>query len=188
MTMVCTWLCHECATALLGAHFEELSAGRILGDTRCAFCDIARGPHERMHHVWVPAGLASRIKCIAHNSAVTTHTTAPPGPNLRARVRGLWRMHGVEGGKYLVLRRDGSVFEHPCFVLGARDPCAPMALNAYAADARLRNFDAVYVADVERLADEFEQYRGEHGTGDPTAPPERADDPATVALMKRRGM
>ena len=114
--------------------------------------------------------------------------TAPAGEvdaNPRAHVRGLWRMNGVPGGKYLVLRRDGSVFEHPCFVLGARDPVAPEALRAYAEAAEEIGFDAQYVTDVHKLAGEFAAYRNAHGCGDPTAPPHRKDDAAIVALMEK---
>lgn len=33
-----------------------------------------------------------------------------------------------EDGKFLVVRRDGTVFKGPHFVLGPRDPAAPAAL------------------------------------------------------------
>ena len=39
-------------------------------------------------------------------------------------------------GKFLVVRRDGSVPHWPHFVLGARDPGAPTALRAYRAFLR----------------------------------------------------
>jgi len=35
-------------------------------------------------------------------------------------------------GKFLVVRRDGSIPAWPHFVIGARDPAAPVALRAYA--------------------------------------------------------
>ncbi len=45
---------------------------------------------------------------------------------------GLWRFGDIAGGKYLVERADGSVLHHPNIALGARDPCTPAALRAYA--------------------------------------------------------
>lgn len=98
----------------------------------------------------------------------------------------LWRNDpAVPGGcKYLVTRRDGTVPDWPWFVMGARDAAAPAALRAYAAEAeRLGGFDPAYIADVRQLADDFEDYRREYGTGDPDAPRHRPDDPATVAKM-----
>lgn len=98
---------------------------------------------------------------------------------------GLWRKHGIAGGKYLVQRRDGTVPDWPYFVLGARDPAAPAALRAYADEAERRGYDARYVADVREMANEFERYRLSEGSGDPDAKPHRKDDPATVARMKK---
>lgn len=98
---------------------------------------------------------------------------------------GLWR-YGEKApeGKYLVMRRDGSVPEWPSMVFGAKDPAAPAALRAYADEAERRGFDPEFVGDVRRLADEFERYREQQGTGDPDAPPHRKDDPETIALMR----
>ncbi len=98
---------------------------------------------------------------------------------------GLWRF-GTEApeGKYLVMRRDGTVPEWPNFVIGARDPAAPAALRAYAQAAAGLGFNADYVNDVMRLADEFEQYRIDHGAGDPGKGPHRKDDPSVIALMR----
>ena len=43
-------------------------------------------------------------------------------------------------GKYLVLRRDGTIPEWPNFVIGGYDPCAAPAMRAYAAArATMRN-------------------------------------------------
>lgn len=101
---------------------------------------------------------------------------------------GLWRKRGINGGKYLVLRRDGTVVEWSNFVIGARDPAAPAGLRGYADEAEKLGFDPEYVADVRQLAGDFEAERANTGTGDPDAPPHRADDPATVARMpKERG-
>ena len=97
---------------------------------------------------------------------------------------GLWRNNeATKGGKYLVQRRDGSVPEWPYMVLGAKDPAAAVALRAYAAEAEKQGFDQQYVADVRALADTFDAYRAAHGTGNPTAGPERSDDPSVVRQM-----
>jgi len=97
---------------------------------------------------------------------------------------GLWRNSAENReGKYLVKRRDGTVPEWPWFVFGAKDPAAPAGLRAYAAKAEELGMDSAYVADVRRLAGEFEAYRNAYGWGDPDAPKHRPDDPATVAEM-----
>lgn len=96
----------------------------------------------------------------------------------------LWRYdESIPGDKFLVLRRDGTVVEWAHFTLGARDPAAPAALRAYAETAERLEWDPLFVADVRRLADEFEAYRETHGEGDPDAPPHRKDDPEIVARM-----
>jgi hypothetical protein len=87
-------------------------------------------------------------------------------------------------GKFLVVRRDGTVPQWPHFVLGARDPSAPAALRAYADDAERRGFEAEYVASVRELATDFESYRTAAGDGDPEARPHRTDDPAVIAAMR----
>jgi len=99
---------------------------------------------------------------------------------------GLWRNDPeTPEGKYLVKRRDGTVVEWPNFVIGAKDPCAPTALFAYAAAAERAGFNAEYVADVRRLAAEFEAYRLSNGEGDPDRGRHRSDDPQTIAEMRR---
>jgi hypothetical protein len=99
-------------------------------------------------------------------------------------MHGLWRDDpATPEGKYLVKRRDGTVPEWPSFTLGARDPCAPAALRAYAEEA-FKLFDRGYAVSVKKLADEFERYREEHGAGDPDRGKHRLDDPHTVAEMK----
>jgi hypothetical protein len=94
-------------------------------------------------------------------------------------------------GKFLVVRRDGTVPHWPHFVLGARDPAAPIALRAYAdaADrAAERNpnigFDQEYIKSIRELADDFEDYRSKHGMGDPDAPPHRKDSSQVIAAMR----
>ena len=97
---------------------------------------------------------------------------------------GLWKNEPeIEGGKYLVLRRDGSQPEWPYFVLGARDPAAALALKAYAKEARRRGMSEKYCADVENLSEDFITFRFKHGPGDPDAPRHREDDPEIVARM-----
>jgi hypothetical protein len=100
-------------------------------------------------------------------------------------ISGLWRNNPeTPEGKYLVKRRDGSVVEWPNFTLGAKDPASPAALLAYADKAEQLDMNSEYVADIRRLASEFEAYRLAHGEGDPDRGKHRTDDPATVAEMK----
>lgn len=101
---------------------------------------------------------------------------------------GLWRYTSMGGCKYLVQRRDGSVPEWPYFVLGARDPAAQVALDAYAAEAERLGFDPKYVSDVRRLADDFGDYLKNHGKGNPDGIPHRRDDPVVVEKMIRAGI
>jgi hypothetical protein len=85
--------------------------------------------------------------------------------------------------KFLVIRRDGSVPDWPWLVMGARDPIAPAALRAYAQEARRLGYDSEYADDIDRLAQEWEQYRAQHGDGDPDATRHREDDPSIVARI-----
>jgi hypothetical protein len=62
-------------------------------------------------------------------------------------------------GKFLVVRRDGSVPHWPHFVIGARDPAAPEALRGYADVCERLGFEAEYVASVRELAGDFYNYR-----------------------------
>jgi len=98
----------------------------------------------------------------------------------------LWRDNPrTPEGKYLVKRRDGSIPEWPHFVLGARDPAAPAALRAYARAALDMGMPAGFVAGVRKLANEFDDYRAQHGRGDPERGPHRIDDPATIEEMRK---
>jgi len=98
---------------------------------------------------------------------------------------GLWRnQNDTREGKFLVTRRDGTIPEWPFFVLGARDPAAPAALWEYAKQCQALGMDGEYVEDVKKLSLEFDEYRIQHGSGDPDAPPHREDDPDTIAKMK----
>lgn len=87
-------------------------------------------------------------------------------------------------GKFLVVRRDGSVPHWPQFVLGARDPAASAALRAYADTAELMNFEPEYVASIRELAEDFDTYRFAQGEGDPEAPPHRTDNPDVIRAMR----
>lgn len=87
-------------------------------------------------------------------------------------------------GKFLVVRRDGSVPHWPHFVIGARDPAAPEALRAYADIAERLEFEPEYVASIRELADDFYAYRMKQGDGDPEASPHRTDDPAVIHAMR----
>lgn len=95
---------------------------------------------------------------------------------------GLWRKSGI-GPKYLVTRRDGTVPPWSWFVLGSRDPAAPVALRAYADECERLGEDPQYVSDVRELATEFESELAALGKGDASAPPHRKDDPETIAKM-----
>lgn len=95
----------------------------------------------------------------------------------------LWRKV-MDGCKYLVIRRDGTVPAWPHFVMSARDPYAPAALRAYADQAEALGSEGEYVASIRELAGEFEAYRDEHGSGDPEAGPHRTDDPGIVGVMR----
>lgn len=87
-------------------------------------------------------------------------------------------------GKFLVVRRDGTVPHWPHFVLGARDPHAPTALRAYAKVVERDGLDPEYAQSIDDLASDFEAYRREHGNGDPDAPPHRVDDTNVIRAMR----
>ncbi len=98
-------------------------------------------------------------------------------------------------GKYLVRRRDSTIPQWPSFVLGAADPFAEVAIRAYAEAVRqavVGNTDLAeetgvtieYAARLRLMANEWREWRLEHGTGDPGMGAHRKDDPATVEAMK----
>lgn len=89
-------------------------------------------------------------------------------------------------GKYLVLRRDGTVPKWPYFVIAAADPAAPLALHAYADAATMYGMDYEYARDLHQLAAEFFRWRKEHPevVGDPDASRHRTDDPEIIAKMR----
>lgn len=88
-------------------------------------------------------------------------------------------------GKYLVVRRDGTIPSWPHFVIGGDDPSAPAALRAYAEDAEQRGLDPEYVASIRELADDFSRRQG--GKADPDKAPHRQDNPAIIELMRGQG-
>ena len=87
-------------------------------------------------------------------------------------------------GKFLVTRRDGTTPDWPHFVMGARDPAVPIALRSYSHVAAGLGFDSEYTDSVYGLSLFFEDYRREHGAGDPEAPPHRVDEPMVLAMMR----
>lgn len=87
-------------------------------------------------------------------------------------------------GKYLVQRRDGTVPQWPSLVIGGADPAGQAALHAYANEAERRGYDPELVADIRRLAGEFERWQANNGTGDPDAPRHRKDNPDVIELMR----
>ena len=98
---------------------------------------------------------------------------------------GLWlRNPMTREGKYLLVRRDGTVPEWPHFALGAKDPAAPAALRAYADEAERLGMNKVYVADMRWLAGIFTAYLIAHGQGDPDKGRHRPDDPEVIARMR----
>lgn len=90
-------------------------------------------------------------------------------------------------GKYLLVRRDGTIPDWPHFAIGAKDPAAHAALMAYADEAERLDYDPAMVADVRALADRFAQYCLEVGQGDPDAPRHRTDDPRVIQKMREGG-
>lgn len=87
--------------------------------------------------------------------------------------------------KFLVTRRDGTVPDWPYLVLGGRDPAAPTAIRALADESQRLGMDPEYCDDLRGLANDMDEYRAEHGEGDPDAPPHREDDPEVIARFKR---
>ena len=109
-----------------------------------------------------------------------------PSPEEPAKpLAGLWRNNPETlEGKYLLVRRDGSIVEWPHFAMGAKDPASPAGLRAYAAKARELEMNEQYCHDVEELADFFDEFRLVEGEGDPDRGRHRKDDPATSKLMR----
>ena len=102
----------------------------------------------------------------------------------------------VSEGKYLVVRRDGTIPAWPHFVIAAADPSAPAALNAYAKNAEIRGLDPEYTDSIRELAIDFGRYaeahrlkaeEGEHKAADPDQGPHRIDNPAVIEMMRGNG-
>jgi hypothetical protein len=90
----------------------------------------------------------------------------------------------VPEGKYLVVRRDGSIPDWGHFVLSYTDPATPVALQAYAQACEMLDMDAEYVASIRELAEELSQ-QPRDPKSDPDSGPHRKDNPAVVRLMRR---
>lgn len=99
--------------------------------------------------------------------------------------KGLWMFDKeITGGKYIVLRRDGTVFGEPNFVLGPRDPAAPDTMRYYAQLCKVHNVgNPQYRMDCVRLADAMDAERERLGAGDAGKGPHRLDHPKVVAQM-----
>ena len=107
---------------------------------------------------------------------------------------GLWRFsEETREGKYLVLRRDGTVLSGPHFVLGPRDVAAPNAIRAYAKECERRmrdgntDFNPQYIADLHRHAEDMELWRSKWGAGDPGKSRHRKDHPLIIEQMQNPG-
>lgn len=87
-------------------------------------------------------------------------------------------------GKYLVVRRDGTIPDWGHFVLSYTDRATPAALTAYAAACESFDMDPEYVASLRELANEL-ALRDPDPVSDPDAGPHRKDNPAVVRLMRR---
>ena len=87
-------------------------------------------------------------------------------------------------GKYLVVRRDGTIPDWGHFVISYTDPAAPVALNAYAQAAEMLDMDPEYVASIRELAAELSELPRDPKS-DPDSGPHRKDNPAVVRLMRR---
>lgn len=97
----------------------------------------------------------------------------------------IWRKtEEYSEGKFLIIRRDGSVPHWPHFVLGARDPASAIALRAYADACAEQGSETDYIQSVRDLADDFDAYRAHEGDGDREAGPHRKDDPAVIEVMR----
>lgn len=87
-------------------------------------------------------------------------------------------------GKYLVVRRDGTIPDWGHFVLSYTDPAAPVALAAYAQACEMLDMDPAYVKSLRDLAEELST-RPRDPKSDPDSGPHRKDNPAVLRLMRR---
>lgn len=93
-------------------------------------------------------------------------------------------------GKYLTVRRDGTIPWWPAFTMGGHDPASAAGLRGYADEAERLGYEVEYVASVRSLADDYEALatstKGQVKV-DPEAPPHRKDNPSVVAMMRGEG-
>src|SRR5713101_3620180 len=61
----------------------------------------------------------------------------------------------VREGKYLVVRRDGTIPRWPHFVIGGDDYAGPAGLRGYATEAGRLGYDPEYCDSIMELADDF---------------------------------
>jgi hypothetical protein len=119
---------------------------------------------------------------------VTGTVEGPDVPShLKPKLTGLCRDNpATPEGKYLVMRRDGTIPNWPHFVLAASDPHMPAALRAYA-DSIEQDPDCHpdLPKRIRQFADECEQWRKENRTGDPTRGLHRKDNPLVILLMQQ---
>lgn len=87
-------------------------------------------------------------------------------------------------GKYLVIRRDGSIPSWPCFVLGGRDPYVPAALEAYAKAVRDTGGNEEYAQLVEQRATDFRLYAQSVGYSRPEEPNQFIEHEGVARAMR----
>lgn len=122
----------------------------------------------------------------------------PQPPTRGIRIMKVWALTDgpVREGKYLVVRRDGSIPHWPHFVVAGIDPCAAAALRAYANEAKRIDLNTDFWQSIFILADQYEQLAmrarsdtavlGTKGS-DPDKGPHRIDNPAVIEMMRGNG-
>lgn len=102
----------------------------------------------------------------------------------------------VREGKYLVVRRDGTIPRWKHFVIGGEDYAGPAGLRAYAEEARRLGYESEYCDSILGLAFDFEinavdaaQMSAQLGAkgADPDAGPHRKDCPAVIGMLRGNG-
>lgn len=169
----------------------------VLWSKVCGDCDAVAGgcfsghglPEPQISKYAICPGCGGQNLKLVKESDQTKEEfmNATATPICTKRDTGLWMNDPlIPGGKYLIMRRDGTVFPEPNFVLGARDPAAPIALRAYAdACEKLGVGNPQYVKEVRELADRMEEIRSVRGNGDPGKGPHRIDHPLVIEQMLR---
>lgn len=181
-TQVVPWFCPRCDGKY---SWHPLPAADGTYTCYCPYCGVKEVT------VSTPDGFkpAPQVKEAAAAAAVPS--------DQKPLLRGLVRDNPLTPeGKYLVLRRDGTVPPWPSFVLGGADPYGEVALRAYAyavsediarlgdEEAERRGLTVDWVMALIRWAGEFHAYREQHGQGDPGRGIHRKDDPNILALMR----